>query len=90
VAELDLSMENDQATLGPIARQVVAAHPKQAAAYRKGKRGLLGFFVGQVMTATGGRAEPKLASALLAAELGDSEEAIPAPRNGQRRKKKKA
>ena len=36
------------------------AHPAEHAAYRGGKAGLLGFFVGQVMRATGGRADPAL------------------------------
>lgn len=44
---------------------VVAAHEQEAAAYRAGKVGLKGFFVGQVMRATGGRADPKLVQALV-------------------------
>ena len=38
--------------------RVLAAHPRQAAAWRGGKTKLLGFFVGQTMKATGGKADP--------------------------------
>ncbi|RLB64691.1 MAG: Asp-tRNA(Asn)/Glu-tRNA(Gln) amidotransferase GatCAB subunit B, partial [Deltaproteobacteria bacterium] len=88
VTSLALSVERDEAALAEIAQQVVAAHPEQVARYRAGKRGLLGFFVGQVMKATDGRAEPKLASALLAAELGEPEEAVSPPSKAAPRKER--
>ena len=47
----------------------MAAHPAQAEQFRSGKDALIGFFVGQVMKATGGRAEPKIAQQLLREEL---------------------
>jgi aspartyl-tRNA(Asn)/glutamyl-tRNA(Gln) amidotransferase subunit B len=49
--------------------EVVAAHPAQAEQFRAGKENLMGFFVGQVMKATGGRAEPQLAQRLLREEI---------------------
>ena len=49
-------------------RPVLAAHADQVAAYRAGKEGLLGFFVGQVMKETGGGANPKLVGDMLASE----------------------
>jgi aspartyl-tRNA(Asn)/glutamyl-tRNA(Gln) amidotransferase subunit B len=60
----------DTAELDPIVDAVLAANPGQVEAYRNGKKGLLGFFVGQVMKETGGRANPKVVSDLLEARLG--------------------
>jgi len=53
---------------GEVARHVEAAlsaHPEEVASYRADKVGLKGFFVGQVMRATGGRADPKLVQELV-------------------------
>jgi aspartyl-tRNA(Asn)/glutamyl-tRNA(Gln) amidotransferase subunit B len=49
---------------------VMAANPKQLADYRSGKDKLFGFFVGQVMKATGGKANPAQLNELLKAKLG--------------------
>ena len=43
--------------------------PAQVEAYRGGKEGLLGFFVGQVMKETGGKANPKVVNELLREKL---------------------
>jgi aspartyl-tRNA(Asn)/glutamyl-tRNA(Gln) amidotransferase subunit B len=51
---------SDTAELDPVIDGVLAANPAQVEAYRGGKDGLLGFFVGQVMKATGGKANPKV------------------------------
>jgi aspartyl-tRNA(Asn)/glutamyl-tRNA(Gln) amidotransferase subunit B len=59
----------DAADLEPLVEQVLAANPGQVEAYRGGKEGLLGFFVGQVMKETGGRANPKLVNELLREKL---------------------
>ena len=48
---------------------VVARHPAQAAEYRAGKDRVVGFLVGQVMKATGGKANPQLVQELLRAAL---------------------
>ena len=48
----------------------LAEHPDKAVEYRAGKTKLLGFFVGQVMKATGGKANPKLVNELLREKLG--------------------
>jgi aspartyl-tRNA(Asn)/glutamyl-tRNA(Gln) amidotransferase subunit B len=48
---------------------VIAANPKQLADYRSGKDKLFGFFVGQVMKATGGKANPAQLNELLKAKL---------------------
>lgn len=49
--------------------QVIAANPSELEKYRGGKKNLLGFFVGQVMKATGGKADPKLTNQLLQKKL---------------------
>jgi len=65
VARLGLAQVSDAAAIGRWVEEVVALHPAQAAAYRAGKEALLGFFVGQVMKRSGGRAEPAQAQRLL-------------------------
>ncbi len=61
---------SDEAALYVVIDQVIAANPKQVEAYRGGKDGLFGFFVGQIMKATSGRANPQMTSDLLRKRLG--------------------
>ncbi len=49
--------------------KVIEANPGELEKYRSGKKNLLGFFVGQVMKATGGKADPKLTNQLLQKKL---------------------
>ncbi|HEY9647477.1 MAG TPA: Asp-tRNA(Asn)/Glu-tRNA(Gln) amidotransferase subunit GatB [Chroococcidiopsis sp.] len=49
--------------------EVIAAFPSELEKYRSGKTNLLGFFVGQVMKKTGGRADPKLTNQILQKKL---------------------
>jgi aspartyl-tRNA(Asn)/glutamyl-tRNA(Gln) amidotransferase subunit B len=60
---------SDEAELEPIVARVLEANPGQVEAYRGGKEGLLGFFVGQVMKETGGKANPRVVSELVKAKL---------------------
>jgi aspartyl-tRNA(Asn)/glutamyl-tRNA(Gln) amidotransferase subunit B len=60
---------SDEGSLEPVVDAVLAAHPDQVAAYRGGKEGLLGFFVGQVMQETGGTANPRLVGDMLRERL---------------------
>jgi aspartyl-tRNA(Asn)/glutamyl-tRNA(Gln) amidotransferase subunit B len=55
----------DSAAIEAATRAVVEAHPKQAEQVRAGKTAVLGFLVGQVMKATGGKANPALVNDLL-------------------------
>ncbi len=48
---------------------VIAAHPDKVQAYRQGRTGLAGFFVGQVMRETGGAANPELVNEIVRAKL---------------------
>ena len=61
---------SDEHLLGEVVDRVVAANPKQAEGYRAGKDQLFGFFVGQVMKETQGRANPVVTSDLLRKRLG--------------------
>ena len=56
---------SDEGALQAICERVLAAHPDQVASIRAGKKGILGFLVGQVMKESKGSANPKLVSALL-------------------------
>ncbi len=59
----------DVGELGPLIDTILAANPGQVAAFRGGKEGLLGFFVGQVMKETGGKADPRAVNDLLREKL---------------------
>ncbi len=65
VERLDLGQIDDELQLAAVVAAALAAHPDQLAAYRAGKTALKGFFVGQVMKATDGRANPKRVQRLL-------------------------
>jgi aspartyl-tRNA(Asn)/glutamyl-tRNA(Gln) amidotransferase subunit B len=60
---------SDTSVLEKIVDEVIAASPKQLEQYRAGKRTMLGFFVGQVMKASKGQANPQLVNELLAEKL---------------------
>ena len=59
----------DTAELEPLVDRVLAANESQVEAYRGGKEGLLGFFVGQVMRETEGKADPRAVNELLREKL---------------------
>ncbi len=65
-----LQQISDEAQLWEIIDGIVSANTKQAEAYAAGKDTLFGFFVGQVMKLTGGRANPVMATDLLHKRLG--------------------
>jgi len=60
---------SDTAELEPIVARILEANPGQVEAYRSGKEGLLGFFVGQVMKETQGKANPRIVSELVRTKL---------------------
>jgi aspartyl-tRNA(Asn)/glutamyl-tRNA(Gln) amidotransferase subunit B len=60
----------DTAELEPLVDRILEESPGQVAAYKGGKQGLLGYFVGQVMKETQGKADPKVVNALLRDKLG--------------------
>jgi aspartyl-tRNA(Asn)/glutamyl-tRNA(Gln) amidotransferase subunit B len=59
----------DTSELEPIVDRILEANPGQVESYRGGKEGLLGFFVGQVMRETQGKADPKVVNQLLREKL---------------------
>ncbi|WP_250124516.1 Asp-tRNA(Asn)/Glu-tRNA(Gln) amidotransferase subunit GatB [Chroococcidiopsis sp. CCMEE 29] len=64
-----LTQISDTSALEAIIEQVLQANPQELEQYRNGKTKLIGFFVGQVIKQTGGRADPKLTNQLLAQKL---------------------
>ena len=64
-----LSQISDEGALGKIIEEVIAANPKQLEQYRGGKTAVLGFFVGQVMKASRGQADPAAVNKLLLEKL---------------------
>ena len=56
---------SDEATIRSAIAEVMAGGAEQVAAYRKGKTGTLGWFVGQVMKKMGGKANPQVVNSLL-------------------------
>ena len=66
---LEQTAITDAAELEPLVDRILVANPGQVAAYRGGKEGLLGFFVGQVMRETQGKADPRAVNELLREKL---------------------
>ncbi len=61
-----------QERVRPVVQRILDANPGQVAAYRGGKEGLLGFFVGQVMKETQGKANAKVVNERIREKLGAS------------------
>ncbi len=59
----------DTSQLEPLVDRILASNPDQVSAYKGGKTGLLGYFVGQVMKETNGKADPKTVNELLRKKL---------------------
>jgi aspartyl-tRNA(Asn)/glutamyl-tRNA(Gln) amidotransferase subunit B len=68
VAAEGLAQVRDEGALEVWVAQALEAHPDEAARLRGGEAKLVGFFMGHVMRLSGGKADPKQASALLRAE----------------------
>ena len=60
-----LTQVSDEGAIESAIREVMASSPDQVAVYRKGKTSTRGWFVGQVMKKTGGRANPQVVNTLL-------------------------
>ncbi len=65
VEKKGLSQISDEGAIKEIVEKVVNSHPAEIESYRNGKTNLLGFFVGQVMKETKGRANPKTVNELI-------------------------
>jgi aspartyl-tRNA(Asn)/glutamyl-tRNA(Gln) amidotransferase subunit B len=64
-----LQQISDEGALGKVIDEVIAANPKQVEQYRGGKTTVIAFFVGQVMKATRGQADPAAVNRLLKEKL---------------------
>ena len=60
---------SDTQALGIIISEVLSSHPAEVEAYREGKGKLIGLFIGEVMKATRGAADPKIVEGLLRERL---------------------
>jgi aspartyl-tRNA(Asn)/glutamyl-tRNA(Gln) amidotransferase subunit B len=69
VAEKGLAQVSDEGALARVVDEVLAANPEQVARYQAGKETLLQWFVGQVMRATRGKANPQVVMELLREKL---------------------
>jgi aspartyl-tRNA(Asn)/glutamyl-tRNA(Gln) amidotransferase subunit B len=69
IAEKGFEQVSDTSAIEKIVDDVIAANTAQAEAYRGGKEALFGFFVGQVMKASQGKANPKVVNDILKEKL---------------------
>jgi len=69
VKEQNLVQMSDEGDLLKIVQEIIAASPDQVEQFKAGKTKVLGFFVGQLMQKTKGRANPQLANELFSKEL---------------------
>ena len=67
--ELNLLQNSDEASVEEWVESVLAKMPEKVAEYKKGKKGLIGLFMGEVKKASGGKADPKIATELLTKKL---------------------
>jgi aspartyl-tRNA(Asn)/glutamyl-tRNA(Gln) amidotransferase subunit B len=68
--ELNLVQNSDNDFLQKVAQEVLAAFPEKVKEYQKGKKGLIGFFMGELMKRSQGKADPKTGTAILVELLG--------------------
>ena len=66
-----LKQVTDEGTLESAVNEVIAAYPKECEQYKSGKTKLLGFFMGQIMKTTGGKANPQAVQEILKKRLSD-------------------
>lgn len=69
IKQRDLKQESDSGAIEKLIDEIIAKNPNQLADYRNGKEKLFGFFVGQVMKASKGKANPKQVNELLKQKL---------------------
>lgn len=67
--ELNVMQVSDTSFLEPIVLKVIEDNPDETKRYREGKKGLIGFFVGQVMRQSAGKANPQMVSQIVQQKL---------------------
>ena len=65
-----LGQVSDESALAAFVEQAVASNPNSVADYKAGKKAAAGWFVGQVMKLSKGKADPKLVGRMVAEKLG--------------------
>ena len=65
VKERGLEKVDDITAIKPLVDKVLASNPGKVEDYRGGKTGLIGFFMGQIMRETQGKADPEVVQELL-------------------------
>ncbi|MDX1636495.1 MAG: Asp-tRNA(Asn)/Glu-tRNA(Gln) amidotransferase subunit GatB [Balneolaceae bacterium] len=70
-AELNLLQVSDDSFIEPLVEEVIDDHPDEVQRYKDGKKGLVGFFIGQVMQRSQGKANPKLVREMITEKLED-------------------
>ena len=68
-AALNLFIDRNEEKLDLIIDQVLQLHPQKVSEYKKGKKGILGMFMGEVMKLSKGKIDPKTANRILAEKL---------------------
>ena len=71
VKERGLEQVNDEDAILELVRSAIAQNPKAVEEYREGSQKIIGFFVGQVMKLSKGKANPQQVNQMLRSELGD-------------------
>ena len=69
VEEKGLKQQSDPKELEKIIDKIISENPKNVEAYKSGKNKLFGFFVGQIMKNSGGKANPQLVNEILKKKL---------------------
>lgn len=67
--DMNLIQVSDSGFLDPIIEDVIESNPDEVKRYREGKKALIGFFIGQVMKESKGKANPKLVRELISEKL---------------------
>ena len=70
VEEKGLKQISDTSAIESVVDDVLTSNPEEVEAYQGGKTKLMGFFVGQAMKATGGKANPRALQEILREKLG--------------------
>ncbi|NGP87010.1 Asp-tRNA(Asn)/Glu-tRNA(Gln) amidotransferase subunit GatB [Fodinibius halophilus] len=69
--EMNLVQVSDSSFIEPIIDDVLEKHPDEVARYKDGKKGLIGFFIGQVMQRSQGKANPNMVREIISDRLSD-------------------
>ncbi len=69
---MDVIQERDAASILPIIENILSDFPQKVVEYKKGKKGIMGMFMGEVMKRSKGKADPQLTSALLTEKLNEA------------------